>query len=353
MDYNEIYKQIDLPVFQNKTYINADEAKKAITGNVTLAQDTLTGLVKNIDFDHTLLDYDSNYQNEQAFSSAFQTHLDHVLEIIKRNVTINQLGIEVGCGKGHFLSILENAGYKITGYDPAYEGKKTNIIKKYFGNDETTNKPDYIILRHVLEHINNPFNFLYKLSMCSNKDTVIYIEVPCFDWIIEKAAFYDIFYEHVNYFNMEVLKHAFTNVIESGKLFGGQYLYIVASLPTFNTPTNYNGRVYKPLNLNTNIENLVAQIKAKSGKLLIWGAGAKGNTFANILKTRSIKIDAIIDINPAKQDRFAGLSATPIISPDKAKNLFDGCDIFVMNPVYLDEIKKMAGNFDINWIKVV
>ena len=353
MGENIIFRQGKIPVFQNKTYPDVDMAINASTGDVVLSQNVETGLVHNCNFNPLLLDYDSNYQNEQACSIAFQSHLSDVLKIIRSQSSPTDFFIEVGCGKGFFLEMLEGAGFPVVGYDPAYEGMKSNIVKKYFNKNEVTKKPDFIILRHVLEHIAEPWEFLKSLSECGKIGTKIFIEVPCFDWIVENQAFYDIFYEHVNYFTLDALSNAFEKVIDAGRFFDGQYLYLIADLSTFHFPTDFSGTIFPALTLEEHINRLLSRVRGKSGNIFIWGAGAKGSTFALYLKNRGISIKAIIDINPVKQNRFAGVTGTPIIAHEHAKNLFDGSDIFVMNPVYQNEIEQMAGDFDINWIKVV
>lgn len=107
-----------------------------------------------------------------------------------------------------------------------------------------------------------------------------------------------------------------------------------------------------PLRIDDYLEVLLARKKNASTKTYIWGAGAKGITFSNILAKKSIHVDAIVDINPAKQGRFSALSALPIIPPESAKPELVNADVFVMNPVYFEEIVSMAGDQRINWILV-
>jgi len=40
------------------------------------------------------------------------------------------------------------------------------------------------------------------------------------------------------------------------------------------------------------------------GKVALWGAGAKGATFANLLDPECSLLDCVVDINPNKQGRF-------------------------------------------------
>jgi SAM-dependent methyltransferase len=347
-----LYQQLGLPVFQNKIYSSPESAVRAVTGDVALVQSPESGLVGNALFQPALLDYDADYQNEQACSQAFRSHLEKVLQIIQAQVSPGDVGIEIGCGKGYFLEMLASSGANVTGYDPAYEGSDTRVIKQYFGSERVSVVPDYLILRHVLEHIPTPWLFISELAAVCKTGTKIYIEVPCFEWIVENNAFYDVFYEHVNYFTLDVLERTFRNVIECGKIFGGQYLYVIAQLDSFRIPEGYTGKMFSPLTMDKYLENLLARRMSDSGDLYVWGAGAKGITFSNIVARHEIKVSALVDINPAKQNKYAGLSGIPIVSPRDVLSKLDGADVFVMNPVYLNEIKAMAGPAAINWISV-
>ena len=62
-----------------------------------------TGLVYNQAFDPGLMQYDEHYQNEQAVSPLFKTHLESVAQIISKTIGRSSL-VEVGCGKGFFLA---------------------------------------------------------------------------------------------------------------------------------------------------------------------------------------------------------------------------------------------------------
>lgn len=347
-----IYRQAGLPVFQNKVYPTPESAKLAVVGDVELVQCAHTGLVHNDSFDSALLRYDKDYQNEQACSPVFKLHLESVLQIIMENVSTEDMGVEIGCGKGYFLEKLSEAGAKVVGYDPAYEGSNPLVFRTYFGEDTIKEAPDYIVLRHVLEHISSPWSFLKRLALQCKTSTKIYIEVPCFDWIVQNNAFYDVFYEHVNYFTLDVFQQAFAGIIKSGKLFGGQYLYMIAHLSSFEQPSHYVGKRYKSLPMYEYLDELLLKRFDRLSEVFVWGAGAKGVTFSNILARRGIGVSAIIDINPAKQGRFAGLSGIPIVSPSSALPCVAGADVFVMNPVYLNEVKAMFDTLRINWIPV-
>jgi hypothetical protein len=241
----ELYSIDRLPIFQNRMYDTEAEAKDCPKGDVRLVEDLKTGLVYNVSFCPELMVYDEHYQNEQAVSPLFQEHLESVAKIVERTIGRHDL-VEVGCGKGYFLELLLQQGFDITGFDPAYEGTNTRIERHYF-EPSLGIKASGLILRHVLEHIQEPFDFLTRLKDANGGSGLIYIEVPNFDWICSKRAWFDIFYEHVNYFRLADFDRMFDKVVESGTVFGEQYLYVVAELASLKIPEyNENKRVSFP-----------------------------------------------------------------------------------------------------------
>jgi SAM-dependent methyltransferase len=340
---HELYRVADLPVLQNRTFVDADSARASASADMVLVQDELSGLIFNQAFDADKLSYDADYQNEQAHSGQFQKHLSDVEGIIARHFKGQEL-IEVGCGKGYFLELLKGLGYAITGIDPAYEGSNADVIKAPFTRGLGL-AADAIVLRHVLEHIQDPVSFLAEMAE-ANQGGQIYIEVPCFDWILAHRAWFDLFYEHVNYFRLDDLRRMFGTVHEAGHLFGGQYLYIVADLSTLRqTPEQPVPRQDLPENFTSSLERAVQIIMAnpKQGSA-IWGASSKGVIYSLFLQRAGVAVDRVVDINPAKQGRYLPLSGARVSSPQEAMDaLPEGANLFVMNSNYLEEIKRMTG----------
>lgn len=349
MNYRELFRAEGLPVFQNKMFANRAAALGCPKGNVRLVQDMETGLIFNAAFDDSLLEYDADYQNEQACSNVFQLHLEEVKAIIGRQFSGKPL-IEVGCGKGYFLEYLHQAGYEITGIDPAYEGDNPKVIKARF-EASLGLSAEGIVLRHVLEHISNPLDFLSAIAHANGGKGQIYIEVPCFDWICEHRAWFDIFYEHVNYFRLADFHHMFGKVHESGHVFGGQYLYVVADMATLTMPRfDQQDDFAFPADFLSGITRMAAIAKGKRNA--IWGGASKGVIFALYMQRAGVDIDLVIDINPAKQGRFMVGSGLEILSPDAGMNMLQaGDNVFIMNSNYLQEIVALSNN-QFNYIPV-
>lgn len=340
-----IYEIKNTPVFQNKVYSSTELALNAPTAEIILTLCELCGFVFNAAFDTENIRYDGEYENEQAYSAVFQKHLVNVVDLFEKKSLTNKKMVEIGCGKGYFLEKLTQAGYYITGFDPAYTGDNPYIIKGYFSRDYASLNAEMIILRHVLEHIQYPLEFLHDIGKAVDYNAIVYIEVPSFEWIIQHEAFWDIFYEHCNYFTRASLAGLFEKS-DHGFLFNNQYQYIIAHLKDLKTqPTCYSfdkncmDRLSKFKKL---IEYYRNRVIDRAG-MAIWGAGAKGVTFANLVDPDTKLISRLVDINPKKQYQYIPKSAHQIIPPhmlDPSKEK----DILVMNNNYYSEVTKMLSS---------
>ncbi len=345
---HELYRLKELPIFQNRMYDTALDARNCPKGDMRLVEDLTTGLVYNAAFRPDLMVYDKHYQNEQAVSPLFQQHLNVVANIIDQRMGKERI-VEVGCGKGHFLETLLAKGVDLIGFDPTYEGDNPRVKRQYFAPG-VIEKANGLILRHVLEHIQNPIGFLEQLKISNGGSGRIYIEVPCFDWICEHNAWFDIFFEHVNYFRLKDFKRVFGEVVESGRLFGGQYLYVIAELASLKMPViDLNDRVNFPVDFAGNITE---QNRAEQSGTAIWGGASKGVIFALLKERAGQPVSTVIDINPAKQGKFLPGTGLQVKSPELGLvGMQNGSTIYVMNSNYLEEIKQMS-NHSFNYIGI-
>ncbi len=340
----EVYRAEQLPVLQNRMFATAQAARECARGDVVLVQSMETGLVFNRAFRPQLVQYDADYQNEQGLSGVFARHLDAVLDVMRRHFAGQSL-VEVGCGKGLFLERLLAAGFDVTGLDPTYQGSNPRVIKEFF-TPEAGIRADGLVLRHVLEHVPDPLGFLAGLREANGGGGKIYIEVPCLDWIARRRAWFDIFYEHVNYFRLVDFERMFGTVHEAGHMFAGQYLSVVADLATLRAPRRpVDDEFALPSEFLTAIAASRARLKESGAGGAIWGGASKGVIFALFMERAGVAIDTVIDINPAKQGRHLAATGLRVQSPEEGMaHLKPGADVFVMNSNYLREIEAMTSH---------
>lgn len=280
-------------------------------GRVELRKNIQLDFVENGALDPALAVYDDDYQNSQAHSPQFIADMAAVLETLKKRFPRNSRLVEVGCGKGDFLEMVVRDGhFDAVGFDTTYQGRNERVQKRYL-TDADRLQADIVVLRHVLEHIHRPHLFLRTLQRVCGK-AAIYIEVPAYDWILENQAFFDITYEHVNYFSRKALLNLFDgNVLADGLLFGGQYRFIIAGLDHLSSAfaEAYESGPWDALDFEQLFPQLTAKISevdraaSRAQKVYVWGAATKGCMFLVHCARRNTLIDRIafaVDVNPGK-----------------------------------------------------
>ncbi|HCK03628.1 MAG TPA: methyltransferase [Methylophilaceae bacterium] len=340
---------LNIPTIPNAPLLTPED--KTHFGTLTLKKNKLLGLYVNSTYEEELTVYDNTYQNNQSHSLAFKKHLSEVYSIFKKQFNINSKIVDVGCGKGDFVNLLNSESYfDAIGFDTTYEGDSARIHKRYLNDTDKINA-NVIVLRHVLEYVPSPHTFLELLyKIFGNVD--IYIEQPNFDYTVNEQVFTDITYERVNYFTKKSLKNLFTKS-ESGNLFNNQYQYVIANLENLSHKYNaeFSNRdnwidiefysLFSKLHLKIKEINILVE---QSNNTFIWGASTKGCMFLhhylNLIKSTE-KIKFAIDINSSKFDKFLPSSYIPIKSDEFFyKNVSDNDLVIISNLNYEIEIKK-------------
>lgn len=342
----------NLPAIPNRSLNQPDE--EVPVGAVLLRTNTELNFTENGAFDPALLVYDKSYQASQEFSPAFQSHMDSVLGMIEVRFPKSARIVEVGAGKGAFVDMLTKAGYAdVTGYDTTYDGSNPRIHARYLASADALDA-DLVVMRHTMEHLHRPHLFVEMLAgvFRTSPNAQIYIEVPCFEWTKKHEAFFDITFEHVNYFTKRSLSALFDDPnSEVGHIFNGQYLFIFAKLASRAASF---GRHYDkgPWKTESFAELFPSQIRMMreidarlddASKVYLWGAGTKGCLFLLHAKRANLITHALpfaVDINPHKIGKWLPVSGIPVKAPnDLFKVMTERDTILISNPNYADEIR--------------
>jgi SAM-dependent methyltransferase len=349
-------------------------------GDLILAYCKKCGFVFNQAYNPSKLSYGCEYDNTQTCSHLFDSYLSNLSDYLIKEKGVRQSRIiEVGCGKGQFLKRLvgfEDAGNTGYGFDPSYIGPETELdgritFKKSFYNAECANIPaDMVVCRHVIEHVSDPMTLLnaIKGALKFSPKAKVFFETPCLEWILQNQVIWDFFYEHCSYFNIDSLIAAFEisgfHIEKVQHAFGGQYLWLEASVSNLNEGNNYLfqnrsesiaelARKFAESELYAlnSFEGKIKDLSTKGG-IALWGAGAKGVTFANLVDSDGSLINCIIDINPKKQGKYVPGTGHPIVSYKEIRN-YDIRNIILMNPNYRQEILMLLSDSGINNVKLV
>lgn len=124
--------------------------------------------------------------------------------------------LDIGCGTGCKTSFWSNCGFEVTGLEPSKVRSKAakdkyglRIISNYIENIDVSEKFNVVILRHIIEHIEDPLGMLIKAHSLFHKNGVVVIVVPNINcigrYIFGTKWTWGIPY-HCNFFNPKALK---------------------------------------------------------------------------------------------------------------------------------------------------
>lgn len=371
-DLTVIYAIEQVPVHSVLLLPTRESAMHFPTGDITLGFCRVCGFITNIDFDANLHDYSSRYEETQGFSSTFNTfHQKLVDHLIEKYDLRQKKVIEIGCGKGEFLTLLCEQGRNYgVGFDPAYvpgriSSDRVTFIKDYYSEKYADYKADFICCKMTLEHIQDVSDFVgtVRRSIGDNTETVVFFQVPDVRRILQEVAFWDIYYEHCSYFSLGSLSRLFRKsgfeVVDLWKDYGDQYLMIEAR----------PGRDQSPmlLQVDNDLEDLTVDIYAfvenhakklqrwrsdinafmeHGDKVVLWGGGSKAVAFLTTLQISLDMIQYIVDINPYKAGTFMASTGQEIVAPEFLIK-YNPDVVIVMNPIYHAEIQQVLSEMGI------
>jgi 2-polyprenyl-3-methyl-5-hydroxy-6-metoxy-1,4-benzoquinol methylase len=291
-------------------------------------------------FDYSYTSSNSNYSRK--YWKSFYKNIKY--KILKKNDKI----LEIGSNDGYLCKQFQKNGFKIYGIDASrkmskiankdkiktfnliFDKKNSEVVKKKAGSF------DIIIANNVLNHSNDPFEFVNSVSNILNKEGYFVFEVPYWLNLVKKKQFDQIYHEHINYFTVKAIQHLlkktklFITDIENTEYHGG-------SLRIFCKKDGTQNNVLIKKFLNDEIKHKLFQsstyqiimnelkvrkykflkkilkIKLNKNKIIGIGAAAKANTMINFLKLDNDTIDYVTDISPYKIGKYTPLSRIPIV----------------------------------------
>ena len=136
--------------------------------------------IKDINLLYTKLNY-----HEEFYSYENSTQNEISIYYIKKFLKKNAYILDYGCGNANLIKNLSGFSNNLFGVDTFDLDNKNYILDnsiKYYDYQNfyknNKNKFDLIILRDVLEHVNEPITLLNNLIKCLKNNGIIYIEGP-------------------------------------------------------------------------------------------------------------------------------------------------------------------------------
>jgi 2-polyprenyl-3-methyl-5-hydroxy-6-metoxy-1,4-benzoquinol methylase len=252
--------------------------------------------------------------------------------------------LEVGSGRGDFLEVMNSIGFQSYGLEFSAKNieisKKKNLkVFKGYLTDKIkilSNKYELVVCNNFLEHQPNIKNFVDKFHDLLSDNGYLYISVPNFDYLKEKACFYEFVADHLVYFNKKSLENIFSisgfEILDLGYKNNKNDIYLVAKKrkPIDIQPElTLNNKIVKSLNLFL--------VKNKKKSISVWGAGHRAMALLSLAKANTLEY--VIDSADFKQNKFMPIIHTKIVPPEHFKNNQTDILIIMLPGAYADQVK--------------
>jgi len=295
------------------------------------------GHIFNVEFDYYKIPYedDSNLMYNKA--RMWMKHMEGLVEELVGKYDAKQKTlVDIGCGDGGFLKILleRNLGNRCIGFEPGVEAANAaknglEVHKDYFipERDLKSIRPDFLICRHVIEHLKSPLTFVSEIAYWCNVYDVFPLflaESPRIDNAIEQGRINDFLYEHPSNFTQRSFQFMFEtggwDVVDIRPAYGDEVVVAVTrprrsehlkALP--HTAKSYSDSLRK---LKQNVGSAMAKLADSGRSVAFWGATGKGSAFLNIFDLFDHAWPVVVDSDYNKVGRFVPRTGQEIHPPE-------------------------------------
>jgi len=258
--------------------------------------------------------------------------------------------LEIGCGRGEFLSLL--ARLPVNAFGVEFSENSVSLCQQsglqVSRGYPDTNSPDFpdapfdaFMLLMFLEHMPDPNASLRAIRRQLVPNGIGLIEVPNFDMMIRERLFSEFISDHLLYFTRETLETTLkTNgfeVIDKQELRDD---YVISFVVKKREPLDLSAFSTYQDRLTEQLQRFIKSIP--SGRIAVWGAGHQALAVL-ALSGIAPAIRYVVDSAPFKQGKFTPSTHLPVVPPNHL--LSDPVDaVIVMAASYSDEVANIIAN---------
>lgn len=252
--------------------------------------------------------------------------------------------VEIGCGNGEYLSILQEFCRQSYGLEYAEDAVQKCTaaglrVVRGFVDTESYRMPeapfDAFLILNFLEHFPEPGVALRGIANNLTEDAVGLIEVPNFDMILDTKMFADFSTEHLSYFTQGTLVSTLGvngyDVIDSAVSWYG---HILSAVVRKKKKVQMGDFIQHQERLKEVVEKYLSRFGQK--KVAVWGAGHQSLATIALLRLGD-KITYVVDSAVFKHGKYTPVTHVPIVSPEKL--ISEPVDaVIIIASSYADEV---------------
>jgi SAM-dependent methyltransferase len=254
--------------------------------------------------------------------------------------------IEIGCGRGEYLSILREAGADAFGLEHSAASVAScraaglNVSEGFVGSAEDTlagGPFDAFAIFNFLEHLPEPNATLAGIHRNLSDEGVGLVEVPNFDMMLRERQFAEFMSDHLCYFTAETLTITMSiNGFEVLDCAEEWHRYILSAVVRKRRRLDLSNFHAQQARLRDEIHAYIRRFSPK--RVAIWGAGHQALALMSLLDVGSA-IRYVVDSAPFKQGRFTPATHVPIVAPSMLET--DPVEaVIVIAAGYSDEVAR-------------
>lgn len=297
---------------------------------------------------HTLqaVEYHRNVIRAIAFSNEMGLfRIDQLSKWIHRFDLADKNILEIGCGRGEYLDLLVQSGARsVYGLENSDESvlhatRRGLKVQQGYVSRSFTNpwsfKFDAFSIFSFLEHWPNLKESLGNLHSLIKEGGTGLIEVPNFDFIIEKGLYSEFTTDHIFYFD----KRSLVNVLE---LSGFEVLELESIWHGYIVSAQVKKRVrIETKNFKSKQDLIVSQLhqftsRFQPSDVVVWGAGHQALAVMALAQLKG-KISHVVDSASFKQNKYTPGLHLLIKPPDSLLEDVPQA-VVIMAAAYSDEV---------------
>lgn len=292
------------------------------------------------------------YHREVIRASAFSEEMhafrkSQFRDFIARYSLAGKKIIEVGCGRGEFMKIMNECGANAYGLESSEDSVRSCIedglraIRGYVDSADwkAPGAPFHAFyVLNFLEHMPDPNSALTGICNSLRDGAVGLVEVPNFDMILRTRLFSEFISDHLFYFTRDTLNFLLSlngfEIVETCEVW---HDYVISSVVRKRRKPNVADFGAGLARVRGEIEAFVASYGR--GRVAIWGAGHQALTMIAMAGLAG-KIRYVVDSAPFKQGHYTPATHIPIVSPEALES--DPVEaIIIMAASYSDEVARI------------
>lgn len=303
--------------------------------------------------------FTDDYAYFSSFSSSWLAHSRRYVDAMVSRFGLGKdsLVTEIAANDGYLLQYVQAAGVPCYGVEPtastaqAARDRGIDIVQRFFGvalGDELAEQgraADLIAANNVLAHVPDINDFVSGFTALLKPQGVATFEFPHLLRMVQESQFDTAYHEHYSYLSLTAVLRIFKSNglsvfdVEHLGTHGGSLRVYAQRTDTGNhelapevaltlaeeqqagmtQPEFYSRLQQQAERIKNDLLAFLVELRRGGKRIAAYGAAAKGNTLLNFAGVRPDLLPYVVDLNPAKQDKYLPGSHIPIVAESRLR----------------------------------